>query len=516
MKIVISRISSMLVSRLMLISFCLLGFAGTLFADDNSITSSLNDMLVETRVNKGPILTYHEVLSISGTLPMLGVGCFYHYPSEQNPIDALGISLGRSFNLTGESVAKPTTNDLIAVRNSLLESQQMMVEATSLALQRTILERQLASLSGRTNLAVLQPKLDRVESELKTAKANLLNALTQFRTNASKPGIVVANWSQDSAKKGGFSVAPILSGGGSKSGRRKGIVILGGIRVSQLFIGNDFKSIFLNLTTADSRFFGDLGITTYLLQAKNVMSVNEVDLERALNASVNLKAEYFTGAGGAAILKDIESIQIEYESAFASQLNNLSSIGDMKWQKEEVSFELKDSRQSLTNLEPKLQNGDWRTVHAVVTLGKKVFREWSSIQKDRPAPIIPELASFETVPSLTPAAKTELLSLQTNIAHLNAHLETDRAYLLNDRLYEALKELAAVGSHLNAHLSAKQPKWETVKTIADRENYALKTILQQLGTNSWSDIERLGAKELEIMKAINYAKPLVKQFPKQK
>lgn len=322
---------------------------------------------------------------------------------------------------------------------------------------------------------------------------------------------MLANWTTTKTNETSGKIDESNEGSIENNKAQNGLVILGGIRVSALYPGDDFYDLYLNLSPANRKAFHLSGLITYVLQAKHVLSVNELDVASANQLNVALKGKYFTVGGAQALLADLEEINLSYQAAISAKLNNLSSIGQMTWKKEEVTLVSHDT--DWINKGQPATNTTWRTVHAVISYGKKFYKKIDRAIKSSPEIAFPSLAPYETQAKLGDCAKTKCRDLNTELSKLKTYTQQDRSYLLNDRLYKAL---CVVNEHIktfNRQLLFKEPDSSCIEQISTLIHTEIKKINEILERkNGWKNINQQEENEFKILLCINQANAKIRQY----
>lgn len=347
-----------------------------------------------------PIALHKQAVSIGGLLNIPDVGQEFEFPGHNDVTTAVGIAVVQSYRLIGEADMDASGEMVPKVRRQLEEVQSLALEASLLTTQvaqsrANLAQREDARLAAE--LARLETHRDKLESDLRIA-SDLLRDL------ASTPGIIVARW--DSTERGGFSalLERLASFGGESEARRSGFVILGGLRVVSLALGEDFWWLLNNLRPHEKAHIEKIGITTQLIQARDVAYTSDV----LVRQGAQLRAQLSRVRGAR-----VDSARIESYWSFVGQYSNAGVLPRVVWKREpfcavctmdlpglakpedralQAHFEVEHKP-----LDPASYQG-WRTVSATITYlrdipwvfsWKKHSAQFTKSRTMRPAPSCP-------------------------------------------------------------------------------------------------------------------------------
>jgi hypothetical protein len=316
------------------------------------ISTTLTDLIAESNdYNVDPFIDFHENVSINGLLlqPQPGAHWYTARPGmldqlrgrkRSSPAFAIGISsrLGEpTFYLSGK------TSDVdIKVVNSVKKSietiQARTAEAVTLtadlaaaraALKANATDKQLSADKAAAQKKELEERIKQFEDAKKEVDKKLTGELETYRNAiADNPGLVVARWtvrksSATSAKTSVFDASH------SSSDTTSGYLVLGGMRVSALYFGDDLRTYVSILLPSEEKLFDALGITTYLIQTKALAYTNALDLQQALSASLSAKLSSLGDIND--LLTDMDKLTISTYFATAMNLDNTGSLSGATW-----------------------------------------------------------------------------------------------------------------------------------------------------------------------------------------
>lgn len=286
--------------------------------------AALLDTTSELRSLQSPWLTYSQLLSLSGQLPIPATGVLYHYPRAANgdPTAAVGLGWDDSFTLVGTSESEVSSEDVEVVRLLLDEYVALTGDALALAGELAVLEEANGPSTARreSRLAALDASLATIGRELRELRGAI--------RIAQKPGIVITTW--DSATGSGIAVGHDARGGVlAAREQRHGWAVLGGLRIAAQFFGNDLYHAYAELTPMERRALQESSISTYLLQARHV--AYSAGLSGNLVAALDLNG---SSAGRARAAE----LRIRAYLDELSRLTHSGAVGPMRWQRHLVDF----------------------------------------------------------------------------------------------------------------------------------------------------------------------------------
>lgn len=320
------------------------------------MSTSLVDLTFETKYHADPLFPSSQIVGINGLVPSPDVGLNYYYPPKPNwwerlwgaedtpPYAAIAVSRDHSFRMVGTLPDGPKAQEQVAdVRFRLETIAQLTSKQASLlgriAALTAVMEKDSTGEGGDTRadgtdvearLQKLRQQRDDCEDELVEARDGLADYLKE------NPGVLIARWT---AKKEGSAEAKAGELGSltsAWSSAQDGFVILGGIRVSMLAIGDDFAQMVARMAPSAREEFKSSVMTTHVLQAKCVAYVAAHDF----NQEYELVAKVAEEALGGANLDTLAIGRIELQLAIAqwASIGNSATFGPVEWKKEPFCF----------------------------------------------------------------------------------------------------------------------------------------------------------------------------------
>ncbi len=301
--------------------------------------------------------TQWESVSLLGLLPAREPGSLHCYNPRRGPNSAIGMAKDKSFYLTRTVGQDVTLEEVLALRDALLQAQDSALDATRArleALRMALAARNApgaaeaqtppqattapatpaagqatAPAAGQaTALAAGQepreqaaPLAGQAAQAAREAESRFGEAERNVRAALKTPGLLVVRWSvaQESEYDASAGERASLSGGAGSG--RSGLAVIGGVRVSRLYLGSDVHSHW-----ADVRNIGTVTawpqVTTLLIQARHVAFLSDVSSEDFFRATLEVDAQ--TVARAAADWKALASLEL---AAYRARVANLGGMG---------------------------------------------------------------------------------------------------------------------------------------------------------------------------------------------
>jgi len=337
------------------ISVVIVGGAFGCSSSKHPMSSSLTDLTFESRWHRGRVLEHSEVMTVTGLSQLPEVGLYLHYSKggpfgngSMPPGTALGISSTHSFRLVGATPESsiPSTEKVQAVIRLLAEVRGLARELATIRVATVLAEQsedqQTDALGRLVQSLVPGATAESVQSSagartaLLARCAELERTIEQQRvellTTACVPGLVVSRWDASRSTKSTTAATPLFGASTSREGASSGFVVLAGVRLSVLFIGDDFQQMIARLDDTELRMFRHAGFSTSVLQARRVAWI--ADRAESVRHVMELEAPLTALAGGArttALLAEIDRIRIEIETNVLNDLSNFGMLDDFSW-----------------------------------------------------------------------------------------------------------------------------------------------------------------------------------------
>lgn len=179
--------------------------------------------------------------------------------------------------------------------------------------------------TGSTDLKSTQKDRDRIEDKL-NRRRNQLNAFL-----ATHRGIVIARWKTKSDSDNSLTAGDLVQASGKTSKTVDGFVVMAGIRVSMLAIGDDFQQLCATMSENSKEMFKMSAITTYVLQAESVAYVTAQDMSAQFQLAAKISKDALENPTATTL--GLQSIKIQMAIDKWSSLGNSATIGPLTWRK---------------------------------------------------------------------------------------------------------------------------------------------------------------------------------------
>lgn len=397
------------------------------------MVTSLGDLRSERRISESEVFFFQEIITLDGSNPTQLVGRPIHYgkPYVGIPSQVVGNALDLVFPLWTDGDLNPSTafpmehvkidadkDFTTEVRNDTyrrIGSCQSPGEAVVRAIAGQIDKVQMHTLSlvdlrlqlaqalvkGEPDTVVnpLRDKINEKRNEIAVGRENIHKLISGERVdgiNAQAPagsGILIVRWA--SSEEGGLSIDAgdaFGKGGFQASRRRSGYVILGGIEISQLVVGQDLLRDLHEVYSGDDPSLEalrqmlqsrKLGFTTFTLKAKDIAYASDLQAEFAAYIRAELSKDTMTG------ITELDKVTVQAELRQAADLSNIGALPALSWSTEQVLFGEKilpsratDTSGNLKSLSPEFDRDStpvtpspnaikgWSTIYSVVAIPK--------------------------------------------------------------------------------------------------------------------------------------------------
>lgn len=321
------------------------------------ISTAFDNLTSESISARTMFLHEGSFVSISGLAPVHAPGMFFHQPPHVTPGHTIGISPKWSFITTAtypmksDNDSKTKFGKIVRVYKDVQTQAMIVAERAALRdlmldvfskakgesdddKKKTLLNRigQALGLTcpdgcteGVVEAAILKTAKDVIEKEreLREEKVELEDMLTI-------ENVILTRWTarrdQSAEVKEGSGIASITGGAGSAG---SGVMLLGGLKITTLYLGEDFLDV-MNLWRKGltrKLLFAQVGIVTYMVQAKYVRYFSDAQLAAQLAAQVKVRLSEFQDlASIVSLVRDAE-ISAKYLQAAVADLGNSGALG---------------------------------------------------------------------------------------------------------------------------------------------------------------------------------------------
>ncbi len=342
------------------------------------MVTSLGDLRSERRLSESYDFYFEEIITLDGTNPTQMVGRPIHYgkPYEGIPTQLVNAVFKPIWPLWQDRDLNPSTafpmehvkpadstkpdddrNDTYRrigwcdspgqriVREIAKEIDKVQVYTLALVDLRIQLAQAQLKDEGDDALEQIRSEITKVRENIVTGRANIHKLLNGQNTNDftftdkekknKGTGILIVRWA--ASETGGLSLnaGDDFGSGSFQAGRRRsGYVVLGGITVSQLVVGNDLlrdlrmlhageiKGLETMKKMLDSR---KLGLTMFVLRAKDIAYASDLQAEFAARLNAQLSKSNLSG------VTKLDKITIQAELAQAADLSNIGALPGLNW-----------------------------------------------------------------------------------------------------------------------------------------------------------------------------------------
>ncbi|MCC6677007.1 MAG: hypothetical protein IT436_07675 [Phycisphaerales bacterium] len=330
------------------------------------MSTSLTGITSESRTYSGTVVSQTELLSIAGLVGTPAPGIMYHMIEESEQQSLLGISYDtKSFVLIGESApqgrdfAQEVSNlKQLIEEHDLAQSRLMEAAAAIASLERKAIalierfkkaesrDRKPASGVGGPGEVELDKFLSTIRGEIaaRQAEASLVRIRIdqlsrEIRAASAHPGIIVARWRNNELGRMSVSAVPFGSASAASNTEVEGYVILGGVRIVIPFFSMDAATSLLDIEEASPGSLKSLklaGVSTYLLQAKEIAYTSSSSLRKYLRLRASLRSAQLSDWASAIS----EFQQVGLDAAYSSSQQNVTGgrIGKFQWRRVDVNF----------------------------------------------------------------------------------------------------------------------------------------------------------------------------------
>jgi hypothetical protein len=142
----------------------------------------------------------------------------------------------------------------------------------------------------------------------------------------AKKNIIIIRWNTNNSNETNMNGAEVLQSDKEKSLKNSGFAIASDIKIERLKINNDISSKLSN-TYTDNSIYHKVGIVTYMLKAKNLITINREDYANAMRLALGLE-----NLGKISLQSTLEALkQIDKLSINISKVNlsNISSTAQL-------------------------------------------------------------------------------------------------------------------------------------------------------------------------------------------
>lgn len=309
------------------------------------LITSLEDLSTES-VKEGWIkVPQYRVVSIPGWLPFADVGGLYFYKARRKPASAIGLSPGKSFELTSEITGGCDLDCLVEMRAGIVALTALAQDVVETKIALT--ELQAARETVSTALAEAKSSHDQVRNAFNIKYEAVIASLKDA-------GVLVYRWSTTNKASGSGLFGSLFSGSAKSEHSYNGFALISGIRSRTLFAGQDFLTGWLDLDRK-SRYHNRFEVTTHVMQAQHVVYGATMDLNQIAQAKLRASYEQLKG-----LPETWKSLEVEVQATLA-RVANLSNMGVMG----NITRTISDVQWSVEAQQSRFADDGWSTFYSV-------------------------------------------------------------------------------------------------------------------------------------------------------
>lgn len=265
----------------------------------NALVVSFDDVTAQSDTKgENSDLTQTKSIALTGLMPTLWPGDLCYDKAGRSPASTICMAPRdkESFyrvRIIGDTI---TDQDVVGVRDALQDMVRAAEEYLEAKLALTKFELIQAE-RGKADkpAAAEQLTIDQNRTNLTSAVASKETAysgkIAAAQQKLNKPGMMVFQWDSEQSTTIGAGVSELASGAFTSSKQRSGFGIVGGIRVSQLFLGSDLHKGAWPQLVKKKEDKKELVIPTTIFQAKNIAYFSEMERIVALKAQLSATFE---------------------------------------------------------------------------------------------------------------------------------------------------------------------------------------------------------------------------------
>jgi len=335
-----------------------------------SLVASIEDITQEKQFeNWLDVYQYHSV-SVPGLLPYPRVGTIAFDKLFSNTSTAVGLSKNDSFIVTAEVDFLGDCNDLLKIRNKFVkvtESAKKLINA-KLYLNSLLYVNDANMVKGIRKITDSNFTKSLITSALddyNESRTKFYEDHNEAATALNQKGVFVYRWLTNSRVEGrivGDNVAKARAG---MQEQYSGFAIVGGLRTSMLYVGNDLENGVYK-TTPWYKFWkwfvDDFKVTTYVMQAECILYITEYDFEGEIKALI--EASYSKLKDIPETIQKLDKIEFETTASMVSNLSNMGFFGEPTYSTQLVDWEKQNENQFMEVLK---QVKGWRPFFSVQT-----------------------------------------------------------------------------------------------------------------------------------------------------
>lgn len=356
-------------------SLCVLLLASLIVGGcEERLIYSIEDLNTEKKIGSWFTVYQYRTASIPGLLPFSDMRFVYYDKLFSSPSAAIGINRDKSFIVTTEVDFKGECKDLINLRNKLMELKRSAINVVSDKMYLNSLR--YTKTPKNKDTQKLESQKEEALKAYKCSRAEFENKHKEVTEALNQKGVFIYRWTTTSGVQGDLGLGDILTGNFFKEEQYNGFAIVGGLRVSTLYVGKDLVEKWLKQDCISSIFMDDFKVTTYLMRAKCILYISEHELAAELGGII--KASYNQLKDLPETIRKLDEIELQTIASSLFNFSNTGFLGDaeylvnpVNWEQEEIDY----FRVSLN------KSKGWQPFFSVQTELDKLVRLSGRVQK---------------------------------------------------------------------------------------------------------------------------------------
>lgn len=310
--------------------------------------SAFDDITSEPQVTKTPLVTYRNVISLNGLMPLHVPGMLFLEPQDagsagsgdKSPSLLLAVSPKRSMVVQATYAESDAASKVKTLQTAYLTLRGAAIAEVAARIHYGLLEalkqtpgddtiRQALGFSAESATPVnVSAQVAKAGADLAVAQKTLADARNALFSGLDD-NMVIANWTRKDQFQGLASVLPFLQANASRDSTASGVLILGGVRVVNVMFGEDLYCMAQNAQSNPAQWaqLRNVSVTTNLVQAQAVAYVSDLDVTNSLAASLKLTQQQLQAllkSGKAGLGNSAESLSA---SALVASAMSVSNVG---------------------------------------------------------------------------------------------------------------------------------------------------------------------------------------------
>lgn len=347
----------------------LLALAGlTGCSSSGSVLTSLGDLNSRHSNSQWRQQTQRTIVSVPGSSPMTDTGTLQFYLDQRQNAKAIGLSQGDSY--ISETIIDSDCDAacLATIRNNILLVRARMAMLVEKKITFNQLRDTLATPQDEdhpldpSQIADLNNQLIEAREDMLAMQQQVDNTYQQVLDAMNKNGVMIYRWHAQGTDGERLGLGELNLTNNGSSDAYGGFALVSGVRIASMVAGQDVVKAWCNVTL-NPRFLSQVGITTYVMQAKHIAYITEYDLKRMTEHGLLMSFEQMRARPD--YLKELDKANADYSLSAVNNLANMGLLGKAKHEAHPINWQQKDITASESTQD------DWQTFFSVETnMGK--------------------------------------------------------------------------------------------------------------------------------------------------